>query len=169
MLEMVEFSTSISNRINGRKGGKVRAVHIAPEALELAYRLRYQGFSMREIIKHLKEKGYRNSKGNPINNTHLTNKLKENWETLSQILGDDKPKNSFELFIEQKVVRSRSKKLMIKRAHLIQKYHEFCNANGLLEITSQHIAKITKREQWQWKQINPENHYYYYLGISLKK
>lgn len=148
MLELVEFTTVLSNRINGRKSKGRERVKIDDRVLGRAYHLRLQGYGHKAIADALTKKGYRDQNGEPFTRGFIRRRLKRDWETLEEQFGKQ-VENSLNEFIKEHVRTTRVTTDQCYRLELIRCYRHWCRIRKKrpLELTYL-LGKAAKKNEW---------------------
>lgn len=166
--EILSILTHYTAKASGQKNKSINEVKMNEGQLRDAYRWYKSGFSYRAIADRLRKEGRgKDAKGRTISRTVVLKRLKEHWAALETLYaGESTEKNSFELFVEKFVRKSRSKKTRLPRKELVAAYEAWATTEGLEILSCRKISAFTKHFGWV-KKLD-DNSAVRFVGIELK-
>lgn len=167
LLELSSYIMHLNAKFNGRKSGERRRITLPDEAIRRAFLLRYEDcLSSRIIADVLKKENFRDNNGNVIKHSTLANILNKNYAMLCKLYGDNKKKNSFEVFAEKYIskVSPKSNRISkLSRAKIVHCYYYYCETQNppIIPISQANITRIIT-QKYKTKQENVSGNVLYH-------
>ena len=171
--DLISFVHVISSRQCAKRGGMKRKIDINSDLLKRCYELKTQGVSDRLCCDTINKEGFTDQHGKPYKYGCLGSRIRDNWEMLTKLYGNGKPKNNFEQWASEYLVKvnhkGKKRGKNTSRKTITTRYYTWCRRQDppLIPCSQSTISRIIQEKYQPEITIGQYNRAVLYGGIAL--